>query len=457
MNVSTQPSDAPIPSSRKTASFHLMAKPVGPRCNMACRYCFYTEKTTLFGRHGETRMSDAVLEAYIRAVAEATDGPELAYAWQGGEPTLAGLDFFRRAVALQTRYADGRRVTNALQTNGLVLDDEWCEFLAENGFLVGLSLDGPSDIHNTYRVDPSGRPHFEQVWNALKCMQRSAVEFNTLTVVSRANVGRPLDVYRFLRDAGVRHMQFIPLVERKPDATARALGLPLAAPPDLRGVGGRQAVMPWCPTAEAYGAFLCAIFDEWVRKDVGRIFVQTFEVALGLWMGRGAALCQFAPTCGRALVLECNGDVYACDHFVYPGYRRGHILERPLADLVDDPAQVRFGADKRDLLPTTCRRCPWLWGCNGDCPKHRFLRERPEEAPRSYLCDGYRRFFSHVEPYLRRLAFLLRAGAPADSIMAEVAARDRAAAMERVGRNDPCPCGSGLKYKQCHGSPRRMD
>ncbi len=450
--------DVPIPCSehafsRKTAPFHLMAKPAGPRCNMACRYCFYTEKESLFKDRHAFRMSDAVLEAYIRGVAEALYTPELSYAWQGGEPTLAGLDFYRRAVALQKRHADGRRVHNALQTNGLALDDEWCGFLAENGFLVGLSLDGPPDIQNVYRVDRDGRPRFEPVWNSLERMQHAGVEFNTLTVVSRANVRRPLDVYRFLRDAGVRHMQFIPLVERKPDDSARNLGLHLATPPDLRSAGGRQAVMPWCPGPEDYGAFLCEIFDEWIRHDIGRVFVQTFEVALALWMNVGAGVCHFAPTCGRALVLEHNGDVYACDHYVYPAYRRGNILERPLAELVDDPAQIQFGADKQDRLPEVCRRCPWLFACNGECPKHRFIRERPESPPRSYLCEGYRVFFSHADPYLKRLAFLLRMGLSAQNIRAEIAERDRPAVWEKVGRNDPCPCGSGRKYKQCHGGP----
>jgi len=448
MDTAAQPGVSP----RKTAPFHLMAKPAGPRCNMACRYCFYTEKEALFGEARDVRMSDTVLEAYTRGVAEAQDGPELTYAWQGGEPTLAGLDFFRRAVELQRRHAGGRRVNNSFQTNGLALDDEWCAFLAENRFLVGLSLDGPADIQNAYRVDRADRPRFEAVFETLQRLQRHGVEFNTLTVVSRANVERPLDVYRWLRDAGVRHLQFIPLVERRPDDAARALGLELAAPPEPGSGVAPSAVMPWCPAPEAYGRFLSAIFDEWIRRDVGRVFVQLFEVALGHWMGLGSGLCQFAPTCGRALVLERNGDVYACDHYVYPAYRLGNVLETPLADLVDAPAQRRFGEDKRDRLSAVCRECPWLFACNGDCPKHRFAAARPGAAPVSRLCAGYRAFFAHADPYLRRLAALLRAGRPAGEIMAEVAERDRALALQTAGRNDPCPCGSGRKFKQCHGA-----
>ncbi len=429
-----------------------MAKPAGPQCNMACRYCFYTEKEALFGASRVFRMSDAVLEAYTRGVADAQEGPELTYAWQGGEPTLAGLDFFRRAVELQRRYAGGRRTHNSFQTNGLALNDEWCAFLAEQRFLVGLSLDGPAEIQNTYRRDRADRPRFDAVWDALQRMQRHGVEFNTLTVVSRANVDRPLDVYRFLRDAGVKHLQFIPLVERRPDDAARALGLELAAPPGESG-GGATAVMPWCPAPEAYGRFLSAIFDEWIRHDVGRVYVQLFEVALGSWMGLGAALCQFAPTCGRALVLEQDGDVYACDHFVYPAYRLGNVLQTPLPDLVDAPVQQRFGEAKRDRLPAVCRECPWLFACNGDCPKHRFDRLPSGAVPVSHLCAGYRLFFAHADPYLRRMCALLRAGLPASAIMDEVAASERAAAERAVGRNDPCPCGSGRKFKQCHGRP----
>ncbi len=420
---------ASFPAQRKTAPFHLMAKPVGPRCNMACRYCFYTEKEALFPARGDFRMSDRVLEAYIRGIAESQDTTELTYAWQGGEPTLAGIGFFRRAVELQRRYAGGRPVQNALQTNGLALDDEWCEFLARHRFLVGLSLDGPADLQNEYRVDSAGRPQFDRVLRALNTLRKYGVPFNILTVVHRANAARPLEVYRYLRDAGARHLQFIPAVERSPDGAARALGLQLAPPPDLSAEAAAPArVLPWCPAPEAFGDFLVAIFDEWIRRDVGRVFVQTFEVALGQWMGLPAGVCQSAPTCGRALALEHNGDVYACDHYVYPAFRLGNVLESPLADLVDAAAQTRFGDAKRDRLPAVCRACPWLRMCGGDCPKHRILPAGPGEPPVSYLCEGYRRFFEHAAPWLRRLEVLLRAGRPATDIRFEIAALDRQSA-----------------------------
>jgi uncharacterized protein len=287
---------------------------------------------------------------------------------------------------------------------------------------------------------------------ALERMRRHRVEFNTLTVVSDVNAGRPLDVYRFLRDAGAEHMQFIPLVERKPDGRAEQLGLDLAVPPVPGRRGGRQAVMPWCVEPEAYGEFLVAIFDEWIRRDVGRVFVQTFEVALGSWMGLGAALCQFAPTCGRALILEHNGDVYACDHYVYPEYRRGNLLDRPMAVLVDAPEQAAFGEAKRATLPEACRACPFLFACGGDCPKHRFVKARPDDPGISYLCAGYRRFFAHADPWFREIGALLRAGRSPQEIMAAAAERDRQEAWRALDRNAPCPCGSGRKVKHCHGA-----
>ena len=432
--------------------FHLMAKPAGPRCNMACRYCFYLEKSALLPEHERNRMSDEVLEAYIRGVAEATDAPELHYAWQGGEPTLMGVDFFRKAVELQKRCAGGRPVSNAFQTNGILLDDEWCEFFAREGFLVGLSLDGPRDIQDRYRLDGAGRPRFDEVMAALERLRKHRVSFNALVVVSEANARRPLDVYRFLRDSGVEHIQFIGIVERKPDDRAEELGLDLAVPPVATAAGGRQAVMPWSASPEDYGAFLIAVFDEWVRRDVGRIFVQTFEVALGNWMGLGSGLCHYAPRCGRALVVEYNGDVYACDHYVYPEYRRGNLLERPLREIVDAPEQIAFGNDKWDLLPDECRACPFLFACNGACPKHRFVKSAPQARGMNWFCPGYKAFWAHIDPYMRAFARLLRSGQPAPEIMRLVAEQDRADLWRNAKRNEPCPCGSGRKFKNCHGA-----
>ncbi len=433
--------------------FQLMAKPVGPRCNMACRYCFYLEKDALFTPGaGGPRMSEAVLEAYVRGVAEAHATPELVYAWQGGEPTLAGLDFFRRAVALQRAHAGGRSVANALQTNGLLLDDEWCAFLAEHGFLVGISIDGPRALHDRYRRDRRGGAPFDKVVAAVARMRRHGVPFNTLTVVNEANARRPLEVYRFLRELGAEHMQFIPAVERRPDAEAEALGLSLATPPEADRPGDREAMMPWSVAPRDYGRFLADIFDTWLRQDVGRVFVQTFEIAVGSWAGIPPGLCVYAPVCGRALVLEANGDVYACDHYVYPAYRRGNLLDTPLAEMVDAPAQEAFGASKQADLPEDCRACPYRFACNGGCLKHRFVRAAPGETPRNYLCEGYRQFFRHADPWLRRIAARVRAGQPADGIMAEARASSPEPRGAGPARNAPCPCGSGRKYKRCHGA-----
>lgn len=397
--------------------FHLMAKPAGPRCNMACEYCFYTEKNSLLSVGDSWRMPDAVLEAYIRQVAEALPGPEVQYVFQGGEPTLAGLDFFRRVVELAGKCAAGRRVSYALQTNGLLLNDEWCVFLAENNFLVGISIDGPKWIHDRYRKDRKGNTHFEAVLEAVESMQKCGVEFNTLTVVNRLNARHGPEVYRFLKQLGVRHMQFIPLVERRPDPAAVNLGLDLGAPPDRDGEAAPTSVMPWTVRSEDFGEFLCRIFDEWVRKDVGEVFVQTFEGALGCWMGLGSGMCVYSERCGRALILEHNGDVYACDHYVYPRYRRGNILETRLVDMVDSPEQIRFGNDKADRLPKCCRECKWVFACRGACPKHRFMRARGGEWGLNYLCAGHKRFFAHVDPHLKTLAGLLRDGHPAQTIM----------------------------------------
>jgi uncharacterized protein len=439
-----------------TAPFHLMAKPAGPRCNMACRYCFYTEKAALFGDDPAPRMSDAVLASYIRETAAATTGP-VQFAFQGGEPTLAGLDFFRRALDLAREACGSRDFTIALQTNGRLLDDPWCAFLAANPFLVGLSLDGPRELHDANRVDRAGAPCFDEVVAALLRMKARGVQFNVLTTVNAANVRRPIEVYRFIRGLGVRHLQFIPIVEREPDDAARALGLDLGAP-GIAGPPGAVRLTPWSVSAGAFGEFLIAVFDEWIRRDVGRVFVQAFDSALANRMGAGGSVCQFAPECGRSLVVEKNGDVYACDHYVYPSYRRGNLLDRPLAEMVDDPAQVEFGRGKADKLPAACRCCEVLFLCNGDCPKHRLLLDEgePPDRPRSILCDGYRRFFNHILPHVDAMAELLRSGRQASEIMARfrpapVPAAAPSAEAPRPGRNAPCPCGSGRKFKQCCG------
>ena len=393
-------------------------------------------------------MSDTVLEAYIRQYLDAQPGNEVLFAWQGGEPTLLGVDFFRRAVDLEKRYANGRRVANAFQTNGVLLDDAWGEFLAREKFLVGLSVDGPRAIHDRHRVDKGGQSSFDRVMAGLAFLKKHGVEFNTLTVVGAHNSRAPLEVYRFLKEAGSGFLQFIPLVERLPDANAAGLGLDFATPPAPGKGDARPAMTPWSVKAEDYGAFLVAIFEEWVRRDVGRVFVQMFDVALGIWAGEGPGLCVFAEECGDALALEHNGDLYACDHYVYPAWRRGNLLETPLAELAGGEAQRRFGADKKATLPRECRECDVRFACNGGCPKHRFLRAPDGEGGLNVLCAGYRRFFRHVAPAMEAMAHLLRTGRAPAEIMERFRERDRLATVRPDVR---CPCGSGRKFKNCCG------
>lgn len=415
-----------------------MIKPVGPICNLDCQYCFYLEKEKLFPASENFRMSDEVLEEFIRQYIESQTSPVITFAWQGGEPTLLGIEFFRKAVVLQQRYANGKRIENALQTNGILLNDEWGEFLAANQFLVGLSVDGPRELHDRYRLDKQHQPTFDRVMRGLEVLRKHRVEFNTLTVVHRHNARHPLEVYRFLKDIGSRYLQFIPLVERSPDAIAAALGLSFAMPPSPGSATPAQQVTRWSVLPEDYGEFLVQIFDEWVRRDVGRVFVQLFDVALANWMGEPPGLCVFAERCGRALAMEHNGDVYSCDHYVYPHYRLGNVLNASLGEMVQSGFQQKFGQDKVETLPQYCRRCEVRFACHGECPKHRFLRSPDGEPGLNYLCAAYKRFFQHVDPYMRQMANLLRAGLPAAHIMYSTAQR-----------NDPCPCGSGRKYKQC--------
>jgi uncharacterized protein len=426
--------------------FNVIAKPAGPKCNLNCTYCYYKEKINLYPETHRFRMSDRVLELFIRNYIGSQDTPEIWFSWQGGEPLLLGLEFFRKVVALQRHYGPpGQRVCNALQTNGTLLNEEWAGFLREHDFLVGLSIDGPRRLHDSYRVDKRGRPSFETVLGKLKLLQKSGVEYNTLTVVGRHNADFPKEVYRFLKEHGARFMQFIPLVERIGDGTT------LAGPPAL---DPESTPAPWSVPRGAYGDFMCAIFDEWVRHDVGRVYVQLFDVQLGIWTGLPSGLCVFAETCGRGPAIEHNGDLYACDHYVYPSYRLGNILDRPLQALVDSPRQQRFGRDKKNTLPRYCLECEFRFACNGGCPKHRFLLTSDGEPGLNYLCASYKRYFSHTAPYMRVMADLLRAGQP-PAMISQLVRPGRQPTSRRptvkVGRNDACPCGSGTKYKKCCG------
>ena len=423
-----------------------MTKPAGPICNLDCTYCFYLEKEKLYPGKRDWAMSSEVLETYIRSYIEAQDVPVVTFAWQGGEPTILGVEFFRKAVQLQAKYAAGKRIENSLQTNGVLLDDSWGEFLAASDFLVGLSIDGPRELHDRYRVDKGGHPTFDRVMRGLEHLKKHRVEFNTLTVVQRDNSRHPLEVYRFLKGIGSRFMQFIPIVERVAEQPA-ADGLVLIAP----GPAPAQ-VSEWSVEPRQFGVFLCRIFDEWVRSDVGSHYVQIFDVSLESWYGLGSSLCIFRETCGSAMALEHNGDLYSCDHYVYPENKLGNIMDTPIGALAGAAQQVRFGEDKRDTLPRYCRACEFRFACNGECPKHRFTRTPEGEEGLNYLCAGYKAFFRHIDPYMKFMAEELRNERPPANVMDWVRAREESrASAAPAGRNDPCPCGSGRKYKKCCG------
>ncbi len=420
------------------AAFHIMMKPRGAICNLDCEYCYFLSKELMYPG-SRFRMADELLEEYTKQYIEAQRVPEVTFAWQGGEPTLMGLDFFKRAVALQQKYKKpGMHVHNALQTNGTLLDDDWCRFFHDNDFLIGLSVDGPRKLHDAYRVDKGGKPTFDKVMAGMHLMQRHKVEFNILTTVHAANADHPVEVYRFLRDeAKTQFMQFIPIVERDNET----------------GYQEGDEITNRSVSAEQYGRFLIGIFDEWVRRDVGQVFVQIFDVALAAWTGNRPGLCIFEETCGSALAMEHNGDLFSCDHFVEPNYRLGNIQEIPLIEMVASAQQRKFGQDKRDTLPQYCLDCEVRFVCNGGCPKNRFILTPDGDPGLNFLCAGYRAFFNHVDRPMQIMANELgqrRAPANVMRILAEEeAARRRQFA--GIGRNDPCPCGSGRKFKQCHG------
>ena len=415
---------APPLSARRP--FHLLAKPTGPICNLDCEYCFFLTKEALYPGD-RFRMADDVLETYLRQLVEAQPDGEVTVAWQGGEPTLMGLDFFRRSVELIERLRRPRQqLFHTIQTNGTLLTDEWARFLAEHRFLVGLSLDGPPELHDRYRVDKKGRPSSERVLRGLAHLRAHDVEVNILCTVNAANQDRALDVYRYVRDElGIHHLQLIPIVERDNDT----------------GFQEGDTVTDRSVDPDAWGAFMIAVFDEWVRHDVGEVFVQMFDAALASWLDLPPAMCIFRETCGDALALEHNGDVYSCDHFVEPRHLLGNIMETHLAELVGSPAQRRFGEHKLTSLPAYCRSCEVRFACHGECPKNRFVLTPDGEPGLNYLCSGYRAFFNHIDGPMQLMAGLLREGRYADEIMGIFAAADR---------NEPCPCGSGRKAKHCH-------
>lgn len=420
-------------------AFHVMAKPAGALCNQNCEYCFFLKKAKLYPG-SSFRMSDAVMESYIRQTIEAHRVPSITVAWQGGEPTLMGLDFFKRSIEVQKKYlTPGKVVENTLQTNGILIDEAWCVFLRENRFLVGLSLDGPKRMHDAYRHDRNGRSVFDKVIRAARLMQEHQVEFNILCTVNAFNSRYPLEVYRFFRDElQARYIQFIPIVERENDSGQKE--------------GARitdRSVQPG-----QYGRFLNRIFDEWVQRDVGTMFVQLFDGVLASWVRGYSSLCIFRPQCGDGVALEHNGDLYSCDHFVEPDHLLGNILKTPLQSLVVSDKQKWFGQSKSATLPRYCKECEFLFTCHGECPKNRVLSTPDGEPGLNWLCAGLKAFFKHTERYMRIMTDLLRRGQDAAGIMQFDSGNksERHFRQAQPGRNSPCPCGSGLKFKRCHGN-----
>jgi uncharacterized protein len=438
-------------------AFHLLAKPTGAVCNLDCTYCFFLSKETLYPG-SRFRMADELLESYIRQLLESHSRvPEVNIAWQGGEPTLMGLDFFQRAVQLAEQYKrPDQKILHTMQTNGTKLDDEWCAFLAEKGFLVGLSVDGPRELHDVYRVNKGGAGSFDQVMRGWRFLKKHGVEFNILCTVHAVNQDYPLELYRFFRDElETEFIQFIPIVERATDSF-----LPLANVGWSERPGGDRPLYTQAGNlvtersvgGAAYGRFLNAVFDEWVQRDVGKIYVQLFDTTLGAYFEQHS-LCIFSPTCGNALALEHNGDLYSCDHYVEPDFLLGNIQETHMIELVASDQQRQFGQHKLDSLPQYCRDCEVRFACHGGCPRNRFIETPDGEAGLNYLCAGYKLFFNHVNRPMQIMANLLRQGRYADEVMG-ILAQEQRALYAGIGRNDPCPCGSGRKFKQCHGRNR---
>ena len=415
--VAPPSSDARAPDGGGPQGLHVVAKPVGPTCNLACEYCFYLEKQALFTTDRTCRMSDEVLRAFISRYVSSQPTPVVEFVWQGGEPTLLGLEFFRRVVELQRPYARRKTIQNSLQTNGTLLTDEWAVFLKQHHFMVGISIDGPRAIHDRYRRDRQQNGSFDRAMRGLRLLQQHRVDYNVLASVARETATRPLEVYRFFRQAGVEFIQFTPIVERLADVRSAQQGLRLSAPAALDGEEEPTRVAEWAVEPEEYGAFLIAIFEEWVRHDVGTVFVMNFEWALNAWIGNPSPVCVHAQQCGRALVIEHDGALYACDHCVYPQYRLGDIRTDALAAMVERSLKTHLGLRKETALPRWCRECDVRAACNGGCPKHRFARTHHDEPGLHYLCAGYRKFFRHIRKYLGLMAQLLANGLPASRVM----------------------------------------
>ena len=440
-------------------AFHLLVKPTGAICNLDCKYCFFLSKEMLYPG-SRFRMADDLLETYIKQLLESHRAPEVTLAWQGGEPTLMGLNFFKRVVELIDTYKKPKQsVAHTMQTNGTKLDDEWAAFFKEHNFLIGLSVDGSQEMHDTYRVNKGGAGSFAQVMGGWEVLKKHEVDFNILCTVHDANADHGVAVYRFFRDElGADFMQFIPIIERASETL-----LPLANVGWSERDGGERPlylqtgnlVTNRSVKSKQYGRFLIDVFEEWVRRDVGKVYVQLFDVALGSWVGQHS-LCIFSPTCGSALALEHNGALYSCDHYVEPDYLLGNIRETHMIELIASDQQRKFGQDKMDTLPQYCLDCDVRFCCHGGCPRNRFIPTPDGQPGLNYLCAGYKDFFHHITRPMNIMANLLKQRRPPADIMKRYVQEDQEHANQfaKVGRNEPCPCGSDKKFKQCHGKKK---
>ncbi len=384
---------------------YVMAKPAGAMCNMACTYCYYLEKKELYADDPKMVMSDSMLELYTKRYLEAQTMGIVNFTWHGGEALMRPLSFYKRAMELQQKYAGGREIMNCLQTNGTLLDDEWCRFLRDNNWLVGVSIDGPQEFHDEYRRNRGGRPSFLNVMKGIRLLQKHGVEWNAMAVINDYNADYPLEFYNFFKDLGCHYIQFTPIVERLKQGNR------------LASVREGGDLAPFSVTPEQWGNFLCTLFDEWIKEDVGKYYIQLFDATLANWAGVEPGVCTMAPQCGHAGVMEYNGDVYSCDHFVFPDYRLGNIRDTSFIEMMGSDRQLRFGASKRDSLPRQCRQCRWLFACNGECPKNRFAVTADGEPGLNYLCEGYRKFFGHVAPYMDFMKAELDAKRPPANVM----------------------------------------
>ena len=388
----------------------VMLKPAGAHCNLACKYCYYLEKNKLYPTAQRHLMSDEMLEQFTREYIEAQTMSQVLFTWHGGEPLLRSIDFYRKALSLQQKYAGGRRIDNVIQTNGTLLTDEWCKFFAQNHWLVGISIDGPQPYHDHYRLTAAGKPSWKKVMQGIKLLKKHGVEWNAMAVVNAYNVNHPLEFYRFFKENGCQFLQFTPIVER---LTRHEDGRTLASLADKDEISLSEASV----APEQWGYFLCAIFDEWVRKDVGKIFVEIFDCTLANWMGISPGICAYSKECGHAGVMEHNGDVYSCDHFVFPEYKLGNIRDHSLIDMLYGEQQQEFSRLKHSSLPRQCKECDMEFACHGECPKNRFMKDKYGDSGLNYLCPGYYHYYQHVAPYMDYMKQELMAQRPPSNIM----------------------------------------